>query len=60
MTPAPLTYRELVTRYGMDMAFDLLLVIEKMAKIKNSIQETDEEARLQRALQALDQANDAA
>ena len=59
MTPRPLTvmtYHDLVTRYGRDMAFDLLVTIEKMAKIKHDIAaEGDEEARLQLALAMLDQ-----
>lgn len=49
-----LTYQDLTNRYGTDMAFDLLLIIEKMAKIKASMDDADEEARLFRALHALD------
>lgn len=49
-----MTYQDLVQRYGPDMAFDLLLTIEKMAKIRDQLTVIDEEARLKRALDALD------
>lgn len=49
-----MTYQNLVQRYGQNMAFDLLLTIEKMAKIRDHIAVTDEEARLKRALDILD------
>jgi hypothetical protein len=55
-TRTVMTYHDLVARYGKDMAFDLLVTIEKMAKIKHDIAaESDEEARLQLALAMLDQ-----
>ncbi|MEJ0061880.1 MAG: hypothetical protein WDO70_01400 [Alphaproteobacteria bacterium] len=56
---AVMTYKNLVDRYGQDMAFDLLITIEKMAKIRDSIT-LDEEERLQRALAVLDKAELAA
>jgi len=55
-----LTYNDLVTRYGTATAFDLLVTLEKAAKITASPAGLDEEARLQRAMQALDQNNVAA
>lgn len=55
MSNPTITYHDLVTRYGQDMAFDFLLTIEKLAKVKDSPVEMDEEARLQRALAQLDQ-----
>jgi hypothetical protein len=59
MTPKPqgmtMTYHDLVARYGKDMAFDLLVTIEKMAKIEHDIAAaSDEETRLQHALDMLD------
>ncbi|MEJ0063928.1 MAG: hypothetical protein WDO70_12260 [Alphaproteobacteria bacterium] len=50
-----MTYKELVARYGYDMAFGLLVTIEKLAKIKHDIIEIDEEIRLRQALEVLDQ-----
>jgi len=55
-----ITYNDLVKRYGHDMAFNLLLSVEKLAKIKNDIATLDEETRFQRALDALDETNFAA
>ncbi len=52
-----MTYQDLVRRYGPDMAFDLLLTIEKMAKIHDHLAMMDEEDRLKRALDALDRAD---
>lgn len=52
----PMTYKKLVARYGHDMAFDLLVTIESLAKIKHDIIEINEEIRLQRALEVLDEA----
>ncbi|MEJ0063309.1 MAG: hypothetical protein WDO70_08940 [Alphaproteobacteria bacterium] len=52
-----LTYNDLVARYGKDMAYGLLLTIEKMSKIKNDIATLDEDARLEQALHALNDTN---
>lgn len=52
-----ITYEDLVTRYGNHLAFDLLLTIEKLAKIKMDIQQHDENVRLQKALDALSNIN---
>ncbi|MGB4100563.1 MAG: hypothetical protein WBK91_01450 [Alphaproteobacteria bacterium] len=49
-----MTYQDLVRRYGPEMAFDLLLTIEKTAKVRDTIATMDEENRLKRALDALD------
>ena len=51
------TYQDLVVRYGNPLAFDLLLTIEKLAKVKNEAQVFDENDRLQRALNALNEVN---
>ncbi len=51
-----ITYHDLVDRYGKDMAFDLLVTIEKMAQIKHDIAaDGDEDTRLQHALDVLAQ-----
>ena len=50
-----LTYNDLVARYGKDLAFDLLLSIEKVAKTRDDTVPLSEEARLQKALAALDE-----
>ena len=60
MSQQPLTYRDLVVRYGEDMAYSLLLTIEKLAKIKADIIGMDEEERLMRALEVLDKNSAAA
>ncbi len=52
-----LTYNDLVRRYGNTQAFDLLLTIEKLARIKDYITHMDEETRLKRALEALNNVN---
>ena len=54
MAQTTLTYNDLVTRYGEPTAFDLLLTIEKLAKVRNNIIEMGEDARLQHALAQLD------
>ena len=50
---ASITYSELIDRYGSELAHDLLITIEKSAKIRDSIIHIDENTRLQRALDAL-------
>ncbi len=58
MAQGALTYRDLVIRYGKHTAFDLLLTIEKAAKITHNITYTDEETRLLRAFEAIDSNNE--
>lgn len=49
------TYADLVKRYGPNMAYDLLLTIEKVARIRDQIDATvPEETRLQRAMAKID------
>jgi hypothetical protein len=48
-----ITYNDMVTRYGSIQAFNLLLMVEKLAKIRDEISLIDEETRFQRALDAL-------
>jgi hypothetical protein len=50
-------FSDLVTRYGNVSAYDLLLSVEKLAKIGCESILSDEETRFQRALEALNQIN---
>lgn len=54
MGTTTITYKDMVMRFGKPNAKDLLLCIEKLAKIKDSIVDIDAEKRLQKALDALD------
>jgi hypothetical protein len=56
----PVKYNDLVVRYGNPAAYDLLLSVEKLAKIRNDLVSLDEEARFQRALAALSEIDFAA
>ena len=56
----PITYQDLVVRYGNAAAFDLLLSVERLAKINSDIINLEEEERFQKALQALNDMNFAA
>lgn len=53
-----ITYNDIVERYGNDMAYSLLLTVERMAKIRDNIDLCNEEARFLRALEALNDVND--
>jgi hypothetical protein len=55
------TYTELVERFGRTQAHDLLLTLEKTAKVKANTVYQDEQTRLQRVMAALNaQADDKA
>lgn len=47
------TYQDLIARFGNNMAFDLLITIEKLANARSTLYPLDENTRLQRALEAL-------
>lgn len=51
------TYQDLVVRYGSPAAYDLLLSVEKIARIKDDISHCDEDMRFRRALDALNDIN---
>jgi hypothetical protein len=51
------TYSDMVEQHGAAMAYDLLLTIETLAKIKDQINLADEETRFQRALSVIEQIN---
>jgi len=55
-----ITYKDLVDRYGNTVAFDLLLSVEKLAKIQNEMISLEEEDRFQVALDALNEIDFAA
>lgn len=51
------TYKNIVARYGNASAYDLLLTVEKLAKINSDNIALDEETRFQKALKVLDKIN---
>lgn len=57
MLQHPLTYQALIERFGKEMAFDFLLVVERLARIRDDVSFLDEEARLLNALERLDATN---
>lgn len=48
----PPAYDDLVCRYGREMAFDILLTVEKLAEIQGNLETIDEPARFDRAIAA--------
>jgi len=52
-----ITYNDIVVRFGEHQAFDLLLSVEKVARIQHDINMLDEETRFQRALEVLNNTN---
>ena len=59
MSETVLRYVDLEQRYGESMAYDLLLTIEKLTRIKDDMADalTDNEVRLQRAMDRLETIN---
>ncbi len=55
-----ITYSELLDRYGNELAYDLLITVEKSANIKSQDIHMYETSRLQRALEALNEPSIAA
>jgi hypothetical protein len=59
MATEDVTYKELVERYGAEMAYGILLSVEQSARLMTRTDTyIDEETRLRRALQYLDPSND--
>jgi hypothetical protein len=50
-----ISYDDLVKRHGTAMAYDLLLTVERLAKIQDEIHLADEETRFHRALEVLNE-----
>ncbi len=54
------TYQDMVVRHGNLSAYYLLLTLERLAEIRNEIQDMDEDVRFRAALEALNDINFAA